>query len=179
MLQYRRTFSKQGKKALWKNNLTFSSRISIKQKSNQTEFQSNPLQRIEFIRSSQVSTEQEFAGLLWIFQTTTGRTKAVSWWNRCLRSLTATSLILPQALHKSKIFDEIHYGQHDASCVKTPQAEVVNSSNEVKCEISNWTKILFLLCKLNISIEMSFIMLNSVSEAFGPLEHPMFSSSEQ
>ena len=126
MLQYRRTFSKQ-KKVLWKNNLTFSSRISIKQKSNQTEFQSNPLLRIGFIRSSQVSVEQEFARLLWRFQTTTGRTKAVSWWNRCLRSLTVPSLILQRALHKSKIFDEIHNGQHDASRVKTPQRQSIQA----------------------------------------------------
>ena len=40
VLQYRRTFSEQKKKALWKNNLTFSSRISIKQ--NQTRLNSTP-----------------------------------------------------------------------------------------------------------------------------------------
>ena len=56
---------------------------------------------------------------------------------------------------------------------------MIDSSNEVEREISNWMKIIFLLCKLNIRIEMSVIMLNSVSEAFGPLEHPMFSSSER
>ena len=59
--------------------------------------------RIGFTCSLQISAEQEFTRLLWWFQTTAGRTKAVSWWNRCLRSLTAPSLILPRALHKSMI----------------------------------------------------------------------------
>jgi len=56
--------SQNKKKKLNEKTMTFFPRISIKQKSNQTEFQFNPLLRIGFIRSSQVSAEQEFARLL-------------------------------------------------------------------------------------------------------------------
>ena len=105
------------KKVLWKNNLTFSLRIAINK--NQTRLNFNPthcygLDSFVHRKYQLYKNSHDFYEDL---KRRREKTKAVSWWNQCLRSLTAPSLILPRALHKSKIFDEIHNGQHDASCV--------------------------------------------------------------